>query len=756
MNSQATPTVRDLVLIGGGHSHVIVLRRFGMKPLPGVRITVICRDIDTPYSGMLPGLVAGHYDFDDIHIDLGPLSRFARARMYHDEAVGLDLDGRKVLCRHRPPVPYDVLSIDIGSTPVLAGVPGASSGVVPVKPISNFVPRWEALVQRVCASERRMAIGVVGAGAGGTEMILAIRHGLRQKLVALGRNPDLITFHLFAAGDEPLPTHNAQARAAFVRAFEERGVELHRRAWVDRVEAGALHTADGRVHELDEILWVTQAGTQSWLSTSGLAADDGGFVAVNDTLESTSHAGVFAVGDCAAVLAHPREKAGVFAVRQGPPLERNLRRALCSRPLRPFAPQIRFLSLISTGDQYAVASRGQHLHLEGGWVWRWKDWIDRRFMRKFTDLPEMDVDDEIEVPAGLATKDAIEELSAAAMRCGGCGAKVGATVLARVMGQLEPALRADVVIGLHEPDDAAVVSVPPGKVVVQTIDSFRAMVDDPYQFGRIAANHSLGDVFAMGAEPQTAMAIATLPFGLEEKVEDTLLQMMTGALEVLADANTALVGGHTSEGAELALGFAVSGLVDEASVLRKGGMRPGDRLILTKPIGTGALFAADMRSRARGRWISAALESMLHSNRTAAECIRRHAATACTDVTGFGLLGHLMEMIKASGVDVELDLGAVPLLDGALETVKAGITSSLQSQNLRLRRAVRDLDRVGGDPRYPLLFDPQTAGGLLASVREDVAAACVAELRELGYAHAALIGRVLPQSNLLEPIGILT
>jgi selenide, water dikinase len=239
-------------------------------------------------------------------------------------------------------------------------------------------------------------------------------------------------------------------------------------------------------------------------------------------------------------------------------------------------------------------------------------------------------------------------------------------------------------------------------------------------------------------------------------VEDSLRQMMAGALEVLNEAKTALVGGHTSEGAELALGFAIHGLIDRGAVLRKGGMRPGDRIMLTKPLGTGALFAADMRHKARGRWIDAALGAMLQSNRAAATCLHANGATACTDVTGFGLLGHMVEMIKASEVDVELDLSTRPLIDGALETVAGGITSSLQPQNLRLRRAVRDLGTVGGDPHYPLLFDPQTAGGLLATVPEDRAEACVAQLRGLGYVRTSVIGRVLPQTNRLEPLTLLT
>ena len=375
-------------------------------------------------------------------------------------------------------------------------------------------------------------------------------------------------------------------------------------------------------------------------------------------------------------------------------------------------------------------------------------------MDKFNDLPDMEDDEQTDVPTGLAGPDVIKEISAIAMRCGGCGAKVGATVLGRAINGLTPVPRDDVLIGLHEPDDAAVVTVQPGKAVVQTIDSFRAMIDDPYVFGKIAANHSLGDIYAMGGEPQTALAVATVPFGIEAKVEDTLTQMMAGAMEVLDDAGATLVGGHTSEGAELSLGFSINGLIDQELVMRKGGLVPGDALLLTKAIGTGTLFAADMRHKAKGRWIAAALASMTQSNRAGAECLLSHQAHACTDVTGFGLLGHLIEMIRASEVDVEIDLGCIPFLEGAEETARSGILSSLQPQNMRLRRTVANLEEAGRDRRYPLLFDPQTAGGLLASVPAERAEDCTEALRALGYVHATTIGRVLPQSNQMEPITI--
>ncbi|MBE9031568.1 selenide, water dikinase SelD [filamentous cyanobacterium LEGE 11480] len=335
-------------------------------------------------------------------------------------------------------------------------------------------------------------------------------------------------------------------------------------------------------------------------------------------------------------------------------------------------------------------------------------------------------------------------LSGGNMRCSGCGAKVGASVLAQVLARIQAGQTADsVVLGLDQPDDAAVLQVPSDRLLVQTVDYFPALVDDPFVFGQIAANHSLSDLFAMGASAETVLAIVTLPYATESKQAETLFQLLSGALKTLEITQTQLVGGHTLEGEKLMFGLTCNGLVAADQILKKSGMQPDDCLVLTKPLGTGTLFAAQMRYQAKPAWIDMAIETMLQSNYPAAQIFLQHHATACTDVTGFGLLGHLVEMVRASSVHVTLELAAIACLPGAVQMTQQGIVSSLYAQNQRAQNWIANLSEVASQPKFPLLFDPQTAGGLLATVPADRLTDCLNRLQRAGY-RSHLIGRVKP------------
>ena len=716
---QSVPIAQDLVLVGGGHAHVHVLKRFGMRPVPGVRLTLVTRDVETPYSGMLPGYVAGLYSFAECHIDLVRLARFAGARLIHDEAVGLDRGRRQILCRAHPPIRYDILSLDIGSTPRMGDAAGAAEHTVSVKPIDRFGERWEALLDRA-RELGHMRLAIVGGGAGGVELAVSAQ----QRLARLLPTPPQVTL---VTREGLLPSHNDAVRRRFEIIFRERGMRAVANNPIVRVEPGRLIAQDGSVIEFDEALWVTEAAGAPWLADTGLPLDERGFVIIDETYRSPADTAVFAAGDIATMPAHPREKAGVYAVRAGPPLADNLRRALAGHRLRRAVPQRQALALIGTGDKRAVASRGRH-EAYGAPVWWLKDWIDRRWMRRYTDLPAMEsVDDD-------------------AMRCGGCAAKVPADVLARVMARLDAPVSDAVAIGLDSPDDAALLSFPGAPPLLQTVDFFRAMVSDPYLFGRIAATHALGDIYAMGGVPETALAIATVPPAARPSiVEHDLFHMMRGGSEVLAAAGAALVGGHSAEGAELGLGFAVTGRTRPGRLLRKGGLRPGDRLLLTKPLGTGVILAAEMRRLAPARVVTAAIGTMLQPAAEASACLAAYGATACTDVTGFGLLGHLLEMLTASDADVLLDPDRVPVLDGAMTLLREGLASSLHAGNSIALSSLTG--EAAQDPALAaLLIDPQTAGGLLAGVPADRATDCLAELQRLGY-RAAEIGVVAPRSG---------
>jgi selenide,water dikinase len=613
----------DLVLIGGGHSHLFVLRQLAMNPPKGARITLVARDLHTPYSGMLPGYIAGHYSHEETHIDLLPLARQAGARVIHGEVEGIDCDARRVSIKGRPALDYDLLSINIGSRPSIPES-GDRNLQIAVKPVDRFISSWQQIEQRLLEADGDFKLAVVGGGAGGVELALSLQHraaGLEQ---CRGR----LVVSIVTDADCLLGGHNRRVRACFERVLRQRSIQVHYRHAVDSFDGASLKGDFSPPLAADAVIWVTSASAPKWLRDSGLALDNDGFIEVNDCLQSVTHEQVFAAGDIAAVSGYPRPKSGVFAVRQGLPLAHNLRRQLAGRSLKPFRPQTRFLSLISTGDRYAVASRGVWT-LQGRWCWWLKDRIDRNFVQRFTDLPEM----------GIAAVSGAQDI--APMHCGGCGSKVGSQVLERVLEQVSSSYKLDGQGGFEHADDAAILDVPPGMQLLQSLDHFRSIVDDPYLFGRIAANHALGDLFAMGVEAHSALVLANVVYGSERKQAQDLYQLMSGVVETLQQHQTLLIGGHSGEASQMSCGLSVNGFAGREDLMLKQGMRGGDRLILTKPLGSGVLFAADMRARARGDWLDSAIEQMLVSSRDAARCLRRFGASACTDITGFGLAGHL-------------------------------------------------------------------------------------------------------------------
>lgn len=719
MQGRDWPMARDLVLVGGGHAHALVLRMWGMDPLPGVRLTLVNPGPVAPYTGMLPGHIAGHYGRDDLMIDLVRLARFAGARLVLDHATGIDRAARRILTAGGRSLRYDVAALDIGIGSDLPDLPGFADHAVAAKPLGAYAEAWARFVEQAPPAPRLV---VIGAGVGGVELALASAYRLRRT----GRQPQVT---LLEQGDAALPHIGAGARAALLSRLADQGVTLLTGARPARIGPASVILADGRDLASDFTLSVAGARPQRWLAGTGLDLQDG-FVRVGPTLQSSDPA-ILAAGDCAFLSHAPRPKAGVYAVRAAPVLAQNLRAALSGGRMRPFHPQRDYLKLVSTGDRQAVADKAG-LRLAGGWLWRLKDRIDRDFMARFATYPAM----------GLPTlpRPAAEGLAQAMgtrPACAGCGAKMGAADLSAALADLPPPVRDDVLSGPG--DDAAVLAAGAGRVQVVTTDHLRAVTPDPALMARIAAVHALGDVLAMGAAPQAALAQVILPQAAPAIQADMLAEIMAAAGAVFRAAGADIVGGHTSVGAELTLGFTVTGLAPASALRRKGGARPGDVLVLTKPLGTGTILAAEMALASlpgglTGEAVAAAWASMTRDPGPAAALLAP-AARALTDVTGFGLAGHLMEMMEAAGTGARLTLGAIPLLPGALDLAAAGQASSLAPAN-------RDslgwrIDAPPG-PRADLLFDPQTGGGFLAALPPDRADAILHALSEAGETAAAI------------------
>ena len=367
--------MKRLVLVGGGHSHVEVLRQFGLRAAAGAEIILVSPARHTSYSGMLPGFIAGHYRYHDCHIDLEYLARFAGARLIQTLVCNIDPLRRQLMLTGGAPLDYDITSIDIGSSSAHPPIPGGG-GAMAVKPVETFLPAWDAVMERARRGEIKTIL-VVGAGAGGVELMLAMQHQINRLAP-----PHAVGFVLVADGDRLLPGLNSGSRAAFARILSQRGIGVRLNCRVTRVEPHAAMTANGERIAADAIIRATGAGAPPWLRETTLKLDASGFIATDEYLRSITHPEIFAAGDCATITGYTYPKSGVYAVRQGPILARNLRLALTGSPPIAYRPQRRALALISTGDKYAVAVYGG-LTLQGAWVWRWKNRIDRRFMARY-------------------------------------------------------------------------------------------------------------------------------------------------------------------------------------------------------------------------------------------------------------------------------------------------------------------------------------------------------------------------------------
>ena len=728
---------RDVVLVGAGHTNMHIVRMWKMDPIPDARLTLISPFSRATYSGMLPGTLAGLYEPDDMAIDLFRFAAPSGIRVIIDEAIDLDPDARRVLFRTRPPVRFDVVSVGVGSVPAEVDRWSASPAFLPIKPMATFRDRlWkrlDELQQSIPEKGTRLPIrvGVVGGGAAGTEVTLCLDAKLRRQ----GLN---VATTLVDTGSSILRGYRPRTIAQVTQYFKQRQIEIRSNARVDEVTDSSVTLSDGQSLEADIIVWATGAVPPLFINNIQLTKSDDGFLAVSDTLQTTDNKPVFAVGDSATLVDSPVRKSGVYAVREGPFLWENLKRFLNGQPLTEYRPQPGFLSLLADGEGGAFLDY-KRMSAHGRWAWRLKDHIDRRFMRMYQKYESMD-----DMPAPRRAATAVP--ARPSMRCRGCGGKAGAGVLRAALerlGQEHDHRRHNAV---EHPEDAAMLDLKsPAEMI--SIDFFQGFMDNPWLVGRVAALNSLSDIWATGGKPTQALAMVQIQEGEPRQQTELLYQVLSGCLYEFDRCGVELLGGHTTEAAELTVGFTVMGTLDGQPPLLKSGAESGDVLILTKALGTGTLLAGIPQARTRGEWVDTLLISMLKANDIASTAARTAGANAVTDVTGFGLAGHLLEMLDASSLNAEIRLSNLPLLPGVKQLLLEGLESTLAPANREAAVRTKCVEkRLENQPEFAALFDPQTSGGLLLSVSPDRESQLHTQLSDAG-ADAWTIGRFLDSST---------
>ena len=678
----------DLVLIGGGHAHALFIKMWAMKALPGVRVTLISEGAITPYSGMIPGYMVGCYSQDDIHIDLVRLCSFAQVRFILDQVVSLDLDKNRIKLKSTSDLSFDVLSINIGSQPLKPA--HFSSKVTPIKPIANFLSTFDRIVN----SGGKPKLAVVGAGASGVEV---------AKNLALRIPNGKVT--LIHASHQILPAFSEVVRSYLQEELDAISVEVIFDKKIEHEEDGTLQVGDW-TRTFDHIFWTISPGPQGWIKDSGIKVDQAGFMLVSPSLQSLSHSYVFAAGDIASVDGYHLAKSGVYAVRGAKILFQNICSFLQGKPLASWAPNLEPLALIGIGGRYAVASKGR-FGAKSPLLWKLKDYIDRKFMAQFENLTPM----------------------SKMVPCGGCAAKVSPLALCGFLDR-------KIENGVSE-EDASFLQLGSQSYVV-SIDRLTSIVSDPYVFGEIAVNHCLNDIYAVGGDAQYIQIVAELPRSTESLHQRDLERLTSGIRAQCLKENVSLVGGHSGLSDELGLTISVIGETKRKSS-KKVSSKLGDLLILTKPLGTGLIFSGLMQQKSTAKMVESTIHSMRLSNRAWANLFRTLGIHAVTDVSGFGFLGHLLEILSPNLAAVLQD-HKIPRFEGVDNLIKSGIKSTAFPQNSVFLPYL--LNSVQSQS-FELLCDPQTSGGLLAAVSENQFEDLNQSAKGLGIMPCIALGKII-------------
>ena len=684
----------DLILVGGGHSHLMLMMNYAKKPIHGIRITLISNELDTPYSGMIPGYIEGIYSWRQTHIDLFKLSMKLNIRFIHSEVVNISGENKEIYLKNRPSISYDFLSINCGIKSNYTNIKGAKKFSLFVKPISKLSSNFLNKMKEI------KTIAFIGGGAAAVELALALRNRYKNDnhplkiIIVTGYNGLLKTF----PKKSQIQTRKALNIAQIEIIDKERVIEIQKSCFV---------TSTNKIFNVDKCILATDAMAPEWLKKSDINLNEKGFIIVNSSFQ-TNYNFIFASGDIAEFDKMNLPKAGVYAVRSGKPLAKSIRNYITNKPKYLFNHKNNYLALIGLSNGNAIATKYGFSNLSK-FNFIIKKIIDKNFVRKFNQYEKIPLALKFKrIIASFTNKFGfkidIKEFEEIQMQCRGCAAKVS-------FSALEKSLPKKLIISS---DDAS--PIPSYPNLFQTIDMINAIITDPFLLGKIAANHSLSDIYAVRSKPISAQMILQLPLSSPQINSRDLNQVLLGAQSVFNLNHCLLNGGHTMIGNDQdpIIGFSITG---ENKIIKNkynhNKINEGDLLILTGKLGSGLIFAGINNNFIDSHYQIDVIEQMTEGNEKIGMLSNNLEVLAMTDITGFGLANHLLNLIKRDKNinGLTINTNNIPFYKGVPLALKKGVRSSLYNANYdaAYKNVIYERDNKLIDE---IIYDPQTVGGL--------------------------------------------
>ena len=688
------PITNDLVLIGGGHSHLSVLMKLSKRPINGNRITLITNEIDTPYSGMIPGYIEGIYSWRDSHIDLYRLCLKLNVRFIHAEVERVSAYEKEIYFKDRPKIKFDVLSINTGIQSNNREIKGAAKYCLPVKPISKLANNFLNKITNF------KSIAFIGGGAGSVELALAIKKRF------LNINQD-IKITIITGKRGLLSTFPQKTKLTSLKTLEKFKIDIIEYKRVLEVKPKQIILSDKSMLKIDKAILSTNSMTPKWLAKSDILLTKDNYILVNKSFQ-TNYKYVFASGDVIDFNNQNLKKAGVFAVRSGKPLAINIRKFILGKKLVEYKFNKNYLALIGTSKRSAIATK-YNLTFNSRFFFYLKKYIDQNFIKKFSDFRirkkfTLDALKTDVLNIFVKHKEKITDENDI-MQCKGCAAKVP-------LNALKQALPKDIV---STSEDA--VSVPGHPELYQTVDMISSIITDPFLLGKIAANHSISDMVSVNSKITSAMMILQLPLSKTEINSRDLEQVLLGANKIFKKIDCPLIGGHTMIGKDKdpIIGFSILGQKQKKIKIMKNRrkIKTKDLLILTEKIGSGLIFAGINNYLIDSYFQIDVIKQMIKGNLNFGKISNHLNILSMTDITGFGLANHLLNLIKRDNSKTGLTIypNKIPLFQGVNECLNKDIKSSLFKSNYDIAQKdiiyKRDKSKLDN-----ILYDPQTVGGI--------------------------------------------